>query len=132
MNGILYSMFISLLLRMSVITVFILAIKAVFRYKLSAKMHSLIWLILCVQLIFCLGNVRIETDISMYNYIGSEAQDAALETIQTMQTSPANHGFDIRNLIAYTWFFRRGNAFYLVRVCIYPPPIPDKKISGHT
>lgn len=105
MNGILYSMFISLLLRMSVITVFILAIKALFRYKLSAKMHSLIWLILCVQLIFCLGNIRIETAISMYNYIGAEAQDAASETIQTMQTAPTDHGFDIRNLIAYTWFF---------------------------
>ena len=136
MNGILYSMFISLLLRMSVITVFILAIKAVFRYKLSAKMHSLIWLILCVQLIFCLGNVRIETDISMYNYIGSEAQDAALETIQTMQTSPANHGFDIRNLIAYTWFFGAVMLFiWYVFVFIHHryrikkyPVIRDEKI----
>ena len=106
MNGILYSMFISLFLRMSVITIFILAIKGVFRYKLSAKMHSLIWLILCVQLIFCLGNISIETDISMYNFIGAPAQEVQPQAISAMQSAAAEkHGFDIKNLIAYSWFF---------------------------
>ena len=96
MNSVLYSIFISLLLRMSIMTVFILAIKAAFRYKLSAAMHSAIWLILGVQCIFCVFNIHIQADTSIYNYIPPETGAIISE---------AAGGFDIRNAIAFLWFF---------------------------
>ena len=107
MNSVLYSIFISLLLRMSIITVFILAIKAAFRYKLSAAMHSAIWLILAVQFAFCVFNVQIQADTSIYNYIPPETQEIISQTVQA-----SRGGFDIRNTIAFLWFF--GSAFLLI------------------
>ena len=102
MNSVLYSIFVSLLLRMSIMTVFILAIKAAFRYKLSAAMHSAIWLISGVQFLFCIFNISIQADTSIYNYI---------ETGEII-AGAAVGGFDIRNTIAFLWFF--GSAALIV------------------
>lgn len=94
MNGILYSVFISLSIRMSVITAIILLIKRVFKSKLSARAQSAVWLIAAVQLVFCLCGVRIQTKSSVYNAIPQAARTAAqAPSVMT----------DARNIVTLVW-----------------------------
>lgn len=95
MNGILYSVFISLALRMSVITAIILIIKRVFKSKLSAKAQNAVWLIAAVQLVFCLCGVRIQTKSSVYNVIPQAARTAAALSPSGMT--------DARNIVTLIW-----------------------------
>lgn len=95
MNSVLYSMLESMTLRMTVITAFVLLIKILFKNKLSAKMHCMIWLILLIQLLFCAGNIRIQTPASIYNVLPEYTVSEAAAPIQAK--------IDIRNLITLVW-----------------------------
>ncbi len=94
MNSILYSAFISLAVKMTVITAFVMLIKTVFKTKLSAKAHCLIWCILGIQLVFCLGSVSIPAKTSIYNAVGSFADDRVSNAVKNV---------DVRNIIAFVW-----------------------------
>lgn len=106
-NSILYSVFESIALRMTVITLFIMAIKLVFKNKLTAKMHCMIWVILCIQLFFCIGGVKIQTSASIYNVI-PEAPSAPAAVSEPVQTAAAPGGIDVRNVIAAVWVIGAG------------------------
>lgn len=67
MNG--YSILISLMLRMTVITLCVLLIKTVFKTRLTAKTHTLMWLIVGIQFLFCVGNISIQNSVSIYNVV---------------------------------------------------------------
>lgn len=96
-NSVLYSIFISLALRMSVITVFIVIIKAVFKTKLSAKMHCVIWMLMIIQMLFCITSVSIPTRTSIYNVV----QLTQPEAVQ--MASEAIKSFDMKNVVAFVW-----------------------------
>lgn len=99
MNSVIYSLFISLALRMTVITAFVMLIKIVFRQKLSAAAHCGIWLIPVIQSLFCLGNVSIPAKTSIYN------MEAATHVQQLVtETTAGTAGVDIRNVIALVYF----------------------------
>lgn len=96
MNSVLYSMIEAMTLRMTVMTAFVLLIKIFFKNKLSAKMHCMIWLILLIQLLFCAGNIRIQTPTSIYNVLP--------EYSVTVSTAPpVQVKTDIRNMITLIW-----------------------------
>lgn len=69
MNSLIYSLFISLAVRVSVITVFVFIIKLVMRQKLSAFTNCIMWVMLFIQTVFCLGNIDIRSKTSIYNTI---------------------------------------------------------------
>lgn len=95
MNAAIYSLFISLALRMTVVTAFVMLIKLVFRDKLSAAAHCAIWVILFAQSVFCLGNIKIPTEISIYNMVSESIVNQPPAAVQA-----ASSGVDIRNIIA--------------------------------
>lgn len=95
MNSAIYSLFISMALRVTVITAFVMLIKLIFRQKLSAAAHCGIWIIPVVQVIFCIGNVSIPARTSIYNVVEGVAVSAG--TIAAQQ--PEMH-IDVRNIIA--------------------------------
>lgn len=101
-NSVLYSIFISLALRMSVITVFIVIIKAVFKTKLSAKMHCVIWMLMIVQLLFCITSISIPTKTSIYNVVHL----TQLDTVQMV--SEAVKSSNVKNIIAFLWIVGGG------------------------
>lgn len=91
MNGAIYSLFISLSLRMTVVTVFTLLIKLIFCKKLSAAAQCALWIVLPVQLLFCVFRVSIPARTSIYN---------ALPAVTAAYEAPPASGYDIRNMIA--------------------------------
>ncbi len=95
MNSVVYSLFISLALRVTVITAFVMLIKIIFRHKLSASAHCAIWCIPVVQIIFCMGNVSIPAKTSIYNVVSDVAASAG-----TIAAQPDAAHVDIRNIIA--------------------------------
>lgn len=93
MNSTIYSLFIALALRVTVVTVFVMLIKAVFRQKLSAAAHCAVWIIPAIQVVFCLGNVRIPMKTSIYNVVGDAAAAAGAAV-----SGQAAH-VDVKNII---------------------------------
>ena len=99
MNAAIYSLFISLALRMTVVTAFVMLIKIVFRDKLSAAAHCAIWVILLAQSVFCLGNIKIPAEISIYNVVSESAiVNPMSDTVQE-----AASGIDMRNIVALVY-----------------------------
>lgn len=94
MNSIIYSLFISLAIRMTVVTAFVFIIKLLFRHKLSAKMHCLMWSVLLVQTVFCVGNVSIPSKTSIYNFVPQTPVITQSEPIYDMTV------FDVKNVVA--------------------------------
>ncbi len=109
MNSAIYSLFISLALRMTVITVFVMAVKLIFRQKLSAAAHCAIWIMLCVQMLFCIGNVRIPSPASIYNAMPETVTEvmpvpaAASAQMQTAAEETVSGYMDVRNIIALVY-----------------------------
>ncbi len=91
MNSAIYSLFVSLAVRMTVITLFIMLIKLIFKNKLSAASHCAIWGVLPVQTIFCLTDIKIPSKASIYNAMPEIGIKTALRAEST---------YDFRNLIA--------------------------------
>ncbi len=100
MNSVLYSVFISLSVKMTVITLFVLLIKTALKSRLSSKTHCLMWLIPCIQLLFCLFGIRIQTGASLYNVIPRTAVSAI-----NAPSAAAADVFDPRNIIVFVWLF---------------------------
>ncbi len=98
MNSTIYSLFISMALRVTVITAFVMLIKLVFRQKLSAAAHCGIWLIPVVQVMFCIGNVSIPAKTSIYNVV--EGVTVPADVIAAQQTAAHT---DVRNIIALVY-----------------------------
>lgn len=96
MNSIVYSLLISLAVRMTVAAVFVMLIKLLLRNRLSAGMHCAAWGILFIQLIFCIGNVSIPARTSIYNIV-----PAAGEVIP--QTEVVQEAVDIRNIAVWIY-----------------------------
>lgn len=107
MNSFIYSIFISIAVKMTVITSFILIIKLIFKNKLSAKINSLIWIIPCIQLIFCFFGISIESKSSIYNIINYTAVPAV------------NTNVSIKTLISFIWIIGVIFLFmWYLSVCI--------------
>lgn len=131
MNSVLYSVFISLVIKMTVITAFVLLIKTVLKSKLSSKTHTLIWLIPCIQMLFCIGNVNIRTSASIYNII----PDTAMRNISAAQTA-AIHSADPRNIVTLIWLIGviaitlwYSSVFFMYRKKISKyPAVTDEKL----
>ncbi|MCH5212214.1 MAG: hypothetical protein J1G06_04300 [Oscillospiraceae bacterium] len=100
MNSALYSLFISLALRMTVVTAFVMLIKLVFRNKLSAATHCAIWVILFAQSVFCLGNIKIPARTSIYNVVS----ESVIVNSPSGVVQEAAASVDIRNVIALVYF----------------------------
>lgn len=99
MNAAVYSLFISLALRMTVVTVFVVLIKSVLREKLSAAAHCAIWVILLAQTVFCLGNISIPAKTSIYNVVpASNVVHAEAVPAAAAASQP-----DVRNIIALVY-----------------------------
>ncbi len=125
MNSILYSVFISLSLRMTVITLFVLLIKTALKSRLPSITHCLMWLIPCIQLLFCLCGIRIQTGSSLYNVIPHTAMNA----ISAPAAAPVSDIWDPRNIIVFVWlagilvtavWYLTVFFVYRSRVCKYP------------
>ncbi len=93
MNGVIYSLFISLAMRMTVITAFVMLVKAIFRRKLPAAAHCAIWIIPFVQTVFCIGGVSIPSKASIYNAV----RDI---TVVNQAVAVQGSGHDVRNAVA--------------------------------
>ena len=100
MNSVLYLIWESLALRLTVITAFIFIIKLAFKNRLTARMHCAVWLILLVQLLFCMGGVKIQAPVSIYNAAPSEIAQYPAEYISEAVNTSA---VDIRNIIVMVW-----------------------------
>ncbi len=94
MNVAIYSFFISLALRMTVITAFVMLIKLIFRNKLSAAAHCAMWIILPIQTLFCVANIEIPSRASIYNAMPDVAIPAVTEAADVSAV------YDFYNLIA--------------------------------
>lgn len=127
MNSVLYSVFISLSVRMTVITLFVLLIKTVFKSKLSSKMHCLIWLIPCIQLIFCIGGIHIQTGASLYNIVPGPA----VQTISAQAEAAAPASFDPRNIAVHVWLagITISAVWYLAVFFIYRSKVSKYPIT---
>ncbi len=66
-----YDILLSLSCRLTVVTTVILIIKLLFGKKISARLHNYLWYIPLVQFVFCLFNIKIESEMSVYNYVYS-------------------------------------------------------------
>lgn len=96
MDSLIYSLFISLAVRVSVITVFVFIIKLVIRHKLNAFTNCIMWGVIFVQTLFCLGNIKIPSKTSIYNTIS---------TIPINNSGQSLNGFyNLQNLIAIVYF----------------------------
>ena len=65
----LYSTFLSLLIKLSSVTVMVIIIKTILGTKISAKHHCILWLIPVIQFLICMINITIPSKTSIYNYI---------------------------------------------------------------
>lgn len=92
MNSAVYSLFISMALRVTVIICFIMLIKIILRKKLSAAAQCGIWLILVIQVLFCICNVSIPSELSIYNAV----PDVSVSVQKSAEP-------DIRNVIAFIY-----------------------------
>ena len=97
MNSTIYSLFVAMALRVTVITAFVMLIKAIFRQKLSAAAHCAVWIIPAVQVVFCIGNVSIPTKASIYNVVGEVAVSAGAAV------APQAAHIDVKNIIALVY-----------------------------
>lgn len=61
-----YPIFEALAVKMTVITLFVIVLKQLFKNRLSARLHCMIWLLPCIQLLFCIGDIQIQTASSIY------------------------------------------------------------------
>lgn len=93
MSTFIYSLFISLAIRMSVVTVFVIAVKLMFGKKLTAFANCALWLIPLVQNLFCLADVKIPSKTSIYNAA------AGTELAENLLSGAG----DIRNIIALVY-----------------------------
>lgn len=66
-----YDILSSLACRLTSITAVILIIKLLFGKKISARLHNFLWCIPFMQFVFCLFNIKIESEMSVYNYVYS-------------------------------------------------------------
>ncbi len=97
MNAAIYSLFVSLALRMTVITAFVMLIKLIFRERLSAAAHCAVWVMLLAQTLLCIGNISIPARTSIYNVV-----DMAAAEDMVLQTAPTAH-FSAKNIIALVY-----------------------------
>ncbi len=70
----LYLIFENLYMKFSAVLIFVMAIKLIFKNKLSARAHFMIWLLPLISLIFCIGNIEIRTNTSIYTALPAPAQ----------------------------------------------------------
>jgi len=66
-----YDILSSLACRLTAVTAVILTIKLLFGKKISARLHNYLWYIPLTQFVFCLLNIKIKSEMSVYNYVYS-------------------------------------------------------------